>query len=289
MSGEALGAELTWDFTTRAGIHVTAVEPAADTARVSSFDPVRVTFDTPILTNTVTNGVTFKVVSTGWVDGVYYEDEPLPAGDFRVLDGPDQHSGTTIQWYPPSGPDGGMPEFGVRRDVIVTRGVQTADGAVLDEDYRFSFGSYDLDPNFYYHLSLEGLGDDKVLGVSNGDLLMVSDKTSETSQWYIVPLGDGSRFGLWNRGAGKVLVDSGSAPAEVASWTGVANMVWSLRSYGGKPGTRKPNESYRVYYLQSESGGDDLALQAGAGGVLTMKNRGGNIYSLFYLTRVGRR
>jgi|GEM_PF-5565918 len=286
LDGRALGEPDAWGFTTLAGMHVTAVEPEDGATRIHAFDAVRVTFDAAIDSHTV-NAETFQVRTSGWVDGVYYDGEAIPASDLRVIleGGATVDDGPIIQWYSA----GGIPEYGVRVDVVVTRGVRSADGAALDEEYTSSFYTDVLDPAFYYQLSLEGLGDDQVLGLDGDTPVMTEDKESATSEWYVIPLNNGRSYGLWNRGAQKALTEAGvGANASVAPWAGQFNQAWDLEDYGGRTGTKGPHQSYKAYYLHSGGGGEDSCLKAFSGGV-QMDSCGGNIYALWYFTRTGRK
>lgn len=285
--GVALEAPVTWTFDTLAGIGIVSVEPEAGTENVSSTAAVRVIFDTPITAASVT-AESFQVRSSGWVDNVYYEGAALP-GSVRVIDeeGITSSEGVMIQWYP----TGGMPEYGVRVDVVVTRDVRTADGASLDADFESSFFTSVLDQAYYYRLRVEGFDDNWVLGVHGDTVRMIEDGSGPSVDWYVVHLNNGG-YGLWNRETGKALKEYGAdTPAQVETWQGIFAQAWELDSYGGKPGVRKPHESYRVYNLLSGSS-DSQYLTVGfvdQQTALFMKEQRALIYALWYFTRGERR
>ncbi|MCB9735164.1 MAG: Ig-like domain-containing protein [Deltaproteobacteria bacterium] len=289
--GALLGTPVTWAFQTLPAIHVTAVEPLAGAADVRAFDAIRVTFDAPIDRHSVT-GDTIVVRTTGWVDGVHYDDAPIPAGDLRVIqpDGATGDEGTVIQWFPAST---GFPEYGARVDVTVTRGVRSVAGAALAEPYVFGFTTSVLDPGYYYQLRVEGLGDGWLIGIDGVNPVM-TQTASESTDWYVVPLNDGKSFGLWNRAAAQALTDPGpTAVLSVAPWAGQFGQAWTFISRSGRTGELGPNQSVSVYYIKNNLRGAEACLQTppGAPGTaLRMVPCGGNnILSLWYFTRSDRK
>lgn len=286
--GPNLASHVILNFKTMAGMRVVSVEPLDGATNVATSSAVRVVFDRPVLSRSV-NADTFKVVTSGWVDGTYYDGAPLPGG-FRVLDeaGLTVDEGVMIQWYVATQT---LPEYEVRHEVEVTRRVVGADGAVLDEPFTSTFSTQLLSGSHYYYLRVDGEGDDRRLGLdTSGNLPIFTDYTGGPGfDWYVVYLNDGKSVGLWNRAANEALRDNGASAATVESWQGILGQGFQLRRYGGTNGRDEAHVSPFDYILKSNAMAEGQALRAEitTSGLVALFARpdNGHTGSLWYFVR----
>lgn len=286
--GESLDGLFALSFTTVPGMNVVSVEPSDGAEGVATSAPVRIVFDRPVTRKSV-NIDTVQIITSGWIDGVWYDFEPLP-GEYRVLDenGLTVDEGTMVQWYVDTQ---ALPEYQVRHDVVVTRGVRAADGSVLDANFESSFRTELLSGDFTYTLRVDGLGDGQSLGLdTTGNLAEMTDSAVPNSfDWYVVYLNDGQSVGLWNSDADKALRENGlSNGVTLEDWQGISEQAFKIEQYGGSAGADTPYQSPFLYYITpNTSPAECLKAETATSGqtVLFVRPQDGNIYSLWYFIR----